>query len=202
VALIDALGDEAVRQMAAKGEGEAQYSQGFLLVSRADGDRGTPLGASGRSPMADVGLALSTCISRVAHRTEARRCGHLKTCFCGCQPQTEEGTALLEKAAGQGHAYAMDTLSSIHSVRKDYEHAAQWATKSAETGLPSAMFNLGVLLEKGEVRAAPDYSAAVDWYTRAADAGVWAAANNLSNMYEVGRGWARQIMPATSSSTS
>ena len=57
-ALIRALGSEVVKQKAAKGEGEAQFSQGCRLVSRADGNTGL-MGASGRSPMAEVGLALS-----------------------------------------------------------------------------------------------------------------------------------------------
>ena len=70
-ALIRALGAEVVKQRAAKGEGEAQFSQGCMLVSRADGNAGLP-GASGRSPMADVGLALPTYVFRVAHQTEAR----------------------------------------------------------------------------------------------------------------------------------
>jgi len=56
LALVEALGTEVVKQRAAKGEGEAQFSQGCLLVTRADGNAGLT-GASGRSPMADVGLA-------------------------------------------------------------------------------------------------------------------------------------------------
>jgi len=45
--------------MAAKGEGEAQFSRGCLLMSEAGGGQGI-LGAGGRSPKADVGLALCT----------------------------------------------------------------------------------------------------------------------------------------------
>ena len=59
-ALIEALGAEVVKQKAAQGDGEAQFSQGCLLVSRADGNVGDLLGASGRSPVADVGLAPPT----------------------------------------------------------------------------------------------------------------------------------------------
>ena len=109
--------------------------------------------------------------------------------------------ALLEKAAGQGHAYAMDTLGSIHNVRKEYEQAVAWFAKGAEAGLPKAMFNLGIGLDSGQGVAAPDYPAAANWYRRAADAGLGDAASNLANMYTFGRGWARQIVPASSSST-
>jgi len=75
-ALFRALGAEVVKQRAAQGEGEAQFSLGCLLVHEADGRVGS-MGASGRSPLADVGLALSTYMFRVAHQTEARRCGYL-----------------------------------------------------------------------------------------------------------------------------
>ena len=113
----------------------------------------------------------------------------------------EEGTALLEKAAGQGHAYAMQWLGKIHRERKELEQAVQWFTKGAEAGLPDAQFNLGCRLEKAKGVAAPDYPAAADWYRRAAEAGVGEAANNLSNMYTLGRGRAWQTMPATPSAT-
>jgi len=69
-ALVDALGGEVVKQRAAMGEGEAQFSQGCLLVSGADGNVGF-MGAGGRSPMADVGLALCTYMFRAALRAEA-----------------------------------------------------------------------------------------------------------------------------------
>ena len=75
-ALIRALGVEVVKQRAANGEGGAQFSLGYLLVREADGNVGF-MGASGSSPVADVGLALSTYMFRVAHRTEARPCGHV-----------------------------------------------------------------------------------------------------------------------------
>jgi len=109
--------------------------------------------------------------------------------------------ALLEKAAGQGHAYAMHTMGEILDVRKEHEQALKWFTKAAEAGLPRAMHYLGCEIDKGEGVAAPDYPAAADWYRRAADAGHGGAANNLCNMYFVGRGRARQMMPASSSST-
>ncbi len=47
--------------------------------------------------------------------------------------------ALMEKAAGQGHEYAMDALGSIHNLRKEHEQALKWYTKAAEAGLPRAM---------------------------------------------------------------
>jgi hypothetical protein len=96
--------------------------------------------------------------------------------------------ALLEKAAGQGHAYAMTTLREVHHMREEHEQAVEWYTKGAEAGLPTAMYNAGCCLDEGKGMAAPDYPAAADRYRRAADAGHGQAANNLSGMYTVGRG--------------
>ena len=107
--------------------------------------------------------------------------------------------ALLEKAAGQGHAYAMHEVGLVHRDREEYEQAVAWTTKAAEAGLPKAMFELGVRLDTGIGAAAPDYPAAAGWYRRAADAGDAKAAGNLCTMYTVGRGRAWQIMHATSS---
>jgi len=96
--------------------------------------------------------------------------------------------ALMEKAAGQGHAYAMFELGSIHNIRKEHERAVEWLTKGAEAGLPMAMFNLGACLDQGQGVAAPDYPAAAGCYRRAANAGDASAAGNLAGMYEIGRG--------------
>ena len=104
------------------------------------------------------------------------------------QPCAEEGVALLEKAAGQGHAYAMWMLGSVHDVRSEYVQAMEWFTKAAEAGLPKAMFSVGVYLDKGKGVAAPDYPAAAGWYKRAADADHGLAAANLANLYTLGRG--------------
>jgi len=98
--------------------------------------------------------------------------------------------ALMEKAAGQGHAYAMNELGNIHHARKEHEQSVEWFTKGADAGLPGAMFRLGFCLDSGEGLAAPDYPAAAGWYKRAADAGNWDAAHNLCTMYTVGRGGA------------
>ena len=94
----------------------------------------------------------------------------------------------MEKAAGQGHAYAMYALGHIHSEWKEHEQAVEWLTKGAEAGLPKAMYNVGCCLDAGKGVAALDYPAAADWYRRAADAGLGDAAHNLSLMYSVGRG--------------
>ena len=94
----------------------------------------------------------------------------------------------LEKAAGQGHAYAMGSLSEMLFKMNDEVRAVEWLTKGAEAGLPTAMYDLACSLDSAEGVAAPDYPAAAGWYRRAADAGHAAAASNLSVMYTLGRG--------------
>jgi TPR repeat protein len=51
--------------------------------------------------------------------------------------------ALLEKAAGQGHAYAMHALGELHAETKEHEQAVGWFTMGAEVGLPHALYDLG-----------------------------------------------------------
>ena len=86
-ALFEALGTEVVKRKAGEGDREAQWSLGYRLVRDAAGGRlvreaaggaGMPLGAGGRSPKAEVGLALCTDSFPFAHQTEMRR-GHLMT---------------------------------------------------------------------------------------------------------------------------
>jgi TPR repeat protein len=124
-----------VKQMAAQGDREAQYSL------------------------------------RVRLRDEAERCVGLRLGSGGRSRESDEGVALLENAAGQGHAYAMFALGSIHHERKEHEQGVEWNTKAAEAGLPSGMFDLACSLDNGEGVAAPDPPAAMDWFRRAADAG-------------------------------
>jgi hypothetical protein len=71
--LARALGWNILKQRAGAGDREPQWSLGFQLLSAADGVAGTPLGAAGRSPEADVGLALYTAQFPVARKTEMRR---------------------------------------------------------------------------------------------------------------------------------
>jgi len=94
----------------------------------------------------------------------------------------------MEKAAVQGHAYAMTLLGVFHNTRDGHEQAVGWFTKGSEAGLPRAMFNLGNMLRMGKGVAAPDSPAAADWYRRAGDAGVGQASSNLAAMYSVGCG--------------
>jgi len=215
--LFRALGAETVQQMACEGDRDAQWSLGYRSFRDAEGAAGTyrhrPADRrrqlAGRSPQAEVGFTLCTAqyipvahqTAKVPERTLADQMETFAILFCGCQPWAEEGMALMEKAAGQGHAYAMCSLGNIHQSRKEDTLAVEWYTKAAEAGLPRAMYMLG------EGMAAPDHTAAASWYRRAVyvgggHLGVGGSAVNLCDMYTVGRGRASQIelLPALSTS--
>jgi hypothetical protein len=71
-ALFHALGANIVQLRAGAGDREAQFSQGYKLLSEADVAAGaTSLGAAGKPPSADVGLTLCTA-HPVAHQTATR----------------------------------------------------------------------------------------------------------------------------------
>ena len=68
--LLETLGIDVLKRRAEAGDREAQFSQGCLLMNEA-GVPGTPLGAGGRSPKADVGFVeLCTDQFPVDHKTE------------------------------------------------------------------------------------------------------------------------------------
>jgi len=110
--------------------------------------------------------------------------------ICGCQPWAQEGMAFLAKAAGQGHAYAMQRLAGIYYDRKEYEQAVAWFTKGAEAGLPEAMFSLGRCLDTGEGVAVPDYPAVGSYtrpYPRLTSSTFWAIRRSSSSQALSGR---------------
>jgi len=58
-----------------------------------------------------------------------------------------------------------DELLSIFAFNFNLRrYTLVWLTKSAETGLPSSMFNLARCLDTGVGVPAPDYPAAAEWY--------------------------------------
>jgi hypothetical protein len=72
-------------------------------------------------------------------------------------------------------------------VRPDPFEGARWLQRAAERGAPGAMFNVGVMYERGMVLE-KDPAKALDWYHRASAAGVPMATHNLALMYREGVG--------------
>ena len=65
--LFRAFGAEIVEQMSSDGDRQAQFSLGCRIMAEAEGVAGTPLSTTGRSPKADVGLALRTAQFPLTH---------------------------------------------------------------------------------------------------------------------------------------
>ena len=69
-ALLEAIDIEVVKQKAAEGDREAQFSHGYLLVMASGGPAGEgceEIGTVDRLPKLEVGLALGTAWFSVAH---------------------------------------------------------------------------------------------------------------------------------------
>jgi len=104
--LFNALGLEEVKRRAAKGDGEAQFSEGFLLLGEADGmPDGMPLGAAGRSPKADVGLALFTALAGRSQDCDALMCStidQMVLTFAGANPKQRRARRFWRRRRGKG----------------------------------------------------------------------------------------------------
>jgi TPR repeat protein/CHAT domain-containing protein len=99
--------------------------------------------------------------------------------------------ALLQKAAADGQAAAMDNLGVLYrdgnGVTQDYRKALQWFQKAADAGDADAMNHLGWLYDGGK-DVAQNSGRAREWYQKAADAGNTDAMYNLGVMYQDGQG--------------
>jgi hypothetical protein len=72
-------------------------------------------------------------------------------------------------------------------VEADYNQAARWFQKAAESGDPKAQQNLAMMYYKGQ-GLNQDYHQAAKWYLKAADNGDSKAQHNLGIMYCKGQG--------------
>jgi len=108
----------------------------------------------------------------------------------GMERNTEEGIALLRKAAGLGHVQAQMRLASMfdtgrHGVSEDVAEAAQWYRKAARAGNGEAMNWLAGMHFVGNEEAGckEDQAAAFEWYSKAAKSGYAKAQYWLGMMY-------------------
>lgn len=105
--------------------------------------------------------------------------------------RTQEGVALLRRAADRGFAMAQYRLAKLYErgegVPSDLTLARQWTERAAAGGNRRAMHDLGVYYARGE-GAAVDDSAAFRWFRQAAELGVADSQYNLGVLYQLGRG--------------
>lgn len=105
--------------------------------------------------------------------------------------RTEEGAALLRRAADRGFPMAQYRLAKLYErgegVRTDLTVARQWTERAAAAGNRRAMHDLGVYFARGE-GAPRDEAAAFRWFRQAAELGVADSQYNLGILYQQGRG--------------
>ena len=102
-------GGEEVRQKADQGDRDAQYSVGYMMIHFAsEMPKGSRVGAAGRSPEADVGLACTENESNVPDR-DASRCSHLcdyvltsDDSFAGASPGRRRAWRFWRRRRGKG----------------------------------------------------------------------------------------------------
>lgn len=90
-----------------------------------------------------------------------------------------------------GVTSAQSNLASLYftgrGVKRNYEQAAFWVRKAAESGLPILQSNLAYLYSAGR-GVALDYVEAAMWTRRAAEQHYAPAETDLGHLYEQGRG--------------
>jgi len=98
----------------------------------------------------------------------------------------------IEAQAFAGVPEAQHDLAAIYTaghggVEQNYERAAMWFAKAAESGVGNAAYNLGVLHHQG-IGVKPDLGKAIDWYGKAAALDHPEAQYNLGIAYVEGIG--------------
>ena len=96
------------------------------------------------------------------------------------------------KAADFGNGEAMDRIAEMYNkglgVPQDNTIAFQWYKKSAETGFPEGINDVGLMYYYFGINGEPDYSEAVKWFKKASEANVYSAYNMVGWMYQNGQG--------------
>ncbi len=100
--------------------------------------------------------------------------------------------AAMLRAANLGSAQAQYHLSTLYDkgapgIEPDAAKARTWIERAANSGVPQAMYNLGLYLYAGKGGAA-DLPQSAEWFRRAAVAGMTNAQYNLGQLYEHGVG--------------
>ncbi|MGA7497274.1 MAG: caspase family protein, partial [Isosphaeraceae bacterium] len=205
-----------VRQLAERGEIEAEYSLGHLLANgqytvkddgeavrwyRKAAERGHPaaqtfLGemyAHGRGVPKDDAEAAAWCrkAAEQGYAAAQNDLGWMYREGRGVVKDDTEAVAWFRKSAGQGNALAQNSLGLMYKegrgVTRDDTEAIAWFRKSASQGNALGQLNLGLVYRDG--RGVPkDDAVAAAWFRKAAEKGHVYAQCELGLMYASGRG--------------
>ncbi|HYC63494.1 MAG TPA: tetratricopeptide repeat protein, partial [Reyranellaceae bacterium] len=102
----------------------------------------------------------------------------------------------LRARGDSGEVPAMEEMARrlVHGVGvpRDQQAGAGWLLRAAQAGSAQAMFNVGVMYERGFV-VERDSTKAIEWYRKAIEANLPAAKHNLALLLRDGKGAARNV---------
>lgn len=106
----------------------------------------------------------------------------------GVEQNRQEALAYLELAAAQDHPFALFNLSNLYiGNNATSDKGLDYLRKSAFAGYEKALYNLGLVYEKGKL-VSKDFSKAAHYFELAANKGERRAMCNYAAMLLVGRG--------------
>ena len=186
--LLDAQIAGRVRQLANRGDVEAQFYMGDCLTD-------------GRFTMKND-MEAATWFRKAAEKGHAGAQSDLGAMYAngrGVPKDVAQAVAWYRKAAEQGNDWGQRNLGVMYEdgrgVPKDEAQAVAWYRKAAELGNANGQLQLGWMYENGRgVRK--DDTEAVAWYRKAADKGNAVAQLTLGRMYANGRGVAQDLSQA------
>lgn len=108
-------------------------------------------------------------------------------CLFLVQPNKEENTGYLEKAAKKDFVYAQYDMGINLYWKGNKAEAAEWFRKAAEQGFAKAAFAYAKLCEQG-IGVKKDPERAFRFYKSAAEKNHWAAQRAVARCYENGIG--------------
>jgi TPR repeat protein len=177
-ALFDALGPQMVKQRAAAGDREAQYSLGFALVAGAGGV-GKRLGTGDRSPQSDEGVALLEKAAGQGHVYAMHALGSIHN----VRKEHEQSVEWNTKAAEAG---LPDAMFNLGCCLDNGEGAAAlgWYRRAADAGHGQAAANVSAMYTVGAGGVTRSKRRAMQWRRKAADKGVVDSCTKLArDMY-------------------
>ena len=113
----------------------------------------------------------------------------------GLAKNDEQAAYWERKAAEVGHVYAQANLSFRHNAANEFDEAFVWCQRAADSNLPWAQYNLGLMYRKGEGVKQSDVEAAY-WYRLAAAQNFAEAQQKLADLYSLGEGVPRSYAQA------
>lgn len=103
-----------------------------------------------------------------------------------------EGLKLCRKEAEEGNDSAQCCLARClaegNGIKQDYPEAFKWYKLAAETGNPTAQYNLGIFYMMGPAGVDQNLVEAAKWFRQAAESGIPMAQYRLGFMYTNGAG--------------